>query len=114
VATVRYQDMVRPLVDDHPDGFCKLIVERDRRYILGAHVVGEYSAEVIQTASACMAANLRIEQVAELHPAFPTFTEGITLAAPSSARWGLRRRRRRGPVCEPRTPRLRCRRPNDH
>jgi pyruvate/2-oxoglutarate dehydrogenase complex dihydrolipoamide dehydrogenase (E3) component len=86
VAVVRYQDMVRPVIDDHPDGFCKLIVERNRRYILGAHVVGEYSAEVIQTASACMAANLRIEQVAELQPAFPTFTEGITLAAQTIVR----------------------------
>jgi pyruvate/2-oxoglutarate dehydrogenase complex dihydrolipoamide dehydrogenase (E3) component len=86
VAVVRYEDMVRPVVDDHPDGFCKLIVERDRRYILGAHVLGEYSAEVIQTASACMAANLRIEQVADLQPAFPTFTEGITLAAQTIVR----------------------------
>lgn len=98
VAVVRYEDMVRPVIDDHPDGFCKLIVERDRRYILGAHVLGEYSAEVIQTASACMAANLRIEQVAELQPAFPTFTESITLAAqaivrgmgiaPTAPNWG--------------------------
>ena len=83
---IRYEHMVRPVIDDHPDGFCKLIVERDRRYILGAHVVGEYSGEVIQTASACMAANLRIEQVAELQPAFPTFTEGITLAAQTIVR----------------------------
>jgi pyruvate/2-oxoglutarate dehydrogenase complex dihydrolipoamide dehydrogenase (E3) component len=86
VAVVRYKDMVRPVIDDHPDGFCKLIVERDRRYLLGAHVLGEYSAEVIQTASACMAANLRIEQIAELQPAFPTFTEGITLAAQTIVR----------------------------
>ena len=101
VAVVGYRDMVRPVIDDHPDGFCKLIVERDRRYILGAHVVGEYSAEVIQTAAACMAANLRIEQVAELQPAFPTFTEGITLAAqtivrqmgvaPTAPTWGALR-----------------------
>jgi hypothetical protein len=28
-----------------------------------------------------MAANLRIEQIAEMQPAFPTFTEGITIAA---------------------------------
>jgi pyruvate/2-oxoglutarate dehydrogenase complex dihydrolipoamide dehydrogenase (E3) component len=81
VGIAHYKDMVRPLVDDRPLGFCKLIVERDRRYILGAHVLGEYSAEVVQTAAACMAANLRIEQVAELEPAFPTFTEGITIAA---------------------------------
>lgn len=86
VAVVQYRDLVRPVIDDHPDGFCKLIVERDRRYLLGAHVLGEYSAEVIQTAAACMAANLRIEQVAELQPAFPTFTEGITLAAQTIVR----------------------------
>jgi pyruvate/2-oxoglutarate dehydrogenase complex dihydrolipoamide dehydrogenase (E3) component len=81
VGIVRYEDLVRPVVDDRPLGFCKLIVERHRRYVLGAHVLGEYSAEVVQTAAACMAANLRIEQIAELHPAFPTFTEGITVAA---------------------------------
>jgi pyruvate/2-oxoglutarate dehydrogenase complex dihydrolipoamide dehydrogenase (E3) component len=81
VAVARYEDLVRPVVDDRPLGFCKLIVERHRRYILGAHVLGEYSAEVIQTAAACMAANLRIEHIAELQPAFPTFTEGITVAA---------------------------------
>src|ERR1700727_180729 len=78
--------MVCPVIGDPPDGFCKLIVERDRRYSLGGHVVGEYSAEVIQTASACMAANLRIEQIAELQPAFPTFTEGITIAAQTIVR----------------------------
>ncbi len=98
VGVVRYSDLVRPVIDDHPEGFCKLIVERDRRYILGAHVLGEYSAEVVQTASACMAANLRIEQIAELQPAFPTFTEAITYAAqiivrqmgiaPTAPSWG--------------------------
>ena len=98
VGVARYENLVRPVIDDHPEGFCKLIVERNRRYILGAHVLGEYSAEVIQTAAACMAANLRIEQVAELQPAFPTFTEGITVAAqiivrqmgiaPSAPTWG--------------------------
>jgi hypothetical protein len=33
-----------------------------------------------------MAANLRIEQVAELQPAFPTFTEAITVAAQAIVR----------------------------
>jgi hypothetical protein len=78
---VRYDDLVRPVVDAHPEGFCKLIVERHRRYVLGAHVLGEYSAEVIQMAAACMAANMRVEQIAELQPAFPTFTEAVGMAA---------------------------------
>ena len=86
VGVARYEDLIRPVIDGHPEGFCKLIVERHRRYILGAHVLGEYSAEVIQTAAACMAANLRIEQIAELHTAFPTFTEGITFAAQAIVR----------------------------
>jgi pyruvate/2-oxoglutarate dehydrogenase complex dihydrolipoamide dehydrogenase (E3) component len=81
VGVVHYDDLVRPVVDARPDGFCKLIVESHRRYILGAHVLGEYSAEVIQMVAACMATNMRVEQIAELQPAFPTFTEAVGMAA---------------------------------
>jgi hypothetical protein len=35
----------------------------------------------IQRAAACMAANMRVEQIAELQPAFPTFTEAVGMAA---------------------------------
>ncbi len=81
VATIQYDDLLRPVADAHPEGFCKLIVDRRLRHIIGAHVLGGYSAEVIQTAAACMAAGMRIEQVAELQFAYPTFTEVIGLAA---------------------------------
>lgn len=81
VAVARYEDLLRPVADGHPDGFCKLIVETGRRQIVGAHVLGEYSAEVIQMVSACMAAGMRVEDVAELQFAFPTFTEGVGVAA---------------------------------
>jgi Pyridine nucleotide-disulphide oxidoreductase, dimerisation domain len=49
--------------------------------ILGAHVLGEYSAEVTQMVAACMAAGIRVEEVAELQLAFPAFTEGVGMAA---------------------------------
>ncbi|CAN7587683.1 dihydrolipoyl dehydrogenase family protein [Mycolicibacterium frederiksbergense] len=81
VAVARYEDMLRPVADGHPDGFCKLIVDSADRQIVGAHVLGEYSAEVIQMVAACMAARMRVEQVAELQFAFPTFTEGVSQAA---------------------------------
>jgi dihydrolipoamide dehydrogenase len=81
VAVARYEDLLRPVVDGQPEGFCKLIVERDRRQVIGAHVIGEYSAEVIQMVAACMAAGMRIEEIAELQFAFPTFGEGIGMAA---------------------------------
>jgi pyruvate/2-oxoglutarate dehydrogenase complex dihydrolipoamide dehydrogenase (E3) component len=81
VATAKYEDLLRPVADAQSEGFCKLIVETGRREIVGAHVLGEYSAEVIQTVLAYMAAGMRIEEVAELQLAFPTFTEGVGMAA---------------------------------
>ena len=81
VAVARYEDMLRPVADGQPEGFCKLVVETAERKIVGAHVFGEYSAEVIQMVAACMAAGMRVEDVAELQFAFPTFTEGVSQAA---------------------------------
>jgi pyruvate/2-oxoglutarate dehydrogenase complex dihydrolipoamide dehydrogenase (E3) component len=81
VAVVRYNELLRPVADGRPEGFCKLIVDARQRYILGAHVLGEYSAEVIQMVTACMAGGMRIEQLAELQLAYPTFTEAVGLAA---------------------------------
>jgi pyruvate/2-oxoglutarate dehydrogenase complex dihydrolipoamide dehydrogenase (E3) component len=81
VAVVQYDDLLRPVADNHPEGFCKLIVERRHRYILGAHVIGEYSVEIIQMVAACMVGGVRVEQVAELQLAYPTFTEAVGMAA---------------------------------
>jgi pyruvate/2-oxoglutarate dehydrogenase complex dihydrolipoamide dehydrogenase (E3) component len=81
VGVARYDDLLRPVADGRPDGFCKLIADRQTHAILGAHVLGEYSAETVQTVAACMAAGLRVEQVAELQLAYPTFTEAVSMAA---------------------------------
>jgi pyruvate/2-oxoglutarate dehydrogenase complex dihydrolipoamide dehydrogenase (E3) component len=81
VGVARYDDLLRPVADGRPEGFCKLIADRQQKTILGAHVLGEYSAEIIQVVVACMAAGMTVEQVAELPFAFPTFTEGISMAA---------------------------------
>jgi pyruvate/2-oxoglutarate dehydrogenase complex dihydrolipoamide dehydrogenase (E3) component len=81
VGIARYDDLLRPVADGRPDGFCKLIVDRQTHAILGAHVLGEYSAETVQTVAACMAAGMTVDRVAELQLAFPTFTEGVSMAA---------------------------------
>jgi pyruvate/2-oxoglutarate dehydrogenase complex dihydrolipoamide dehydrogenase (E3) component len=81
VGVARYDDLLRPVADGRPDGFCKLIADRPTHAILGAHVLGEYSAETVQAVAACMAAGLRVEQVAELQLAYPTFTEAVSMAA---------------------------------
>ena len=81
VGIARYDDLLRPVADGRPEGFCKLIADRRDHSILGAHVLGEYSAETVQTVAACMAAGLTVDRVAELQLAFPTFTEGVSMAA---------------------------------
>ena len=86
VGLARYDDLLRPVADGRPDGFCKLIVDKHTRLVLGAHVIGEYSAEIVQMVAACMAGRMPIEQIAELQVAYPTFTEAVTMAAQKACR----------------------------
>jgi pyruvate/2-oxoglutarate dehydrogenase complex dihydrolipoamide dehydrogenase (E3) component len=86
VGIARYDDLVRPVADGQPDGFCKLIADRHSHAILGAHVLGEYSAETVQVVATAMAAGMSVEQVAEMQFAFPTFTEGVSMAAQKACR----------------------------
>jgi pyruvate/2-oxoglutarate dehydrogenase complex dihydrolipoamide dehydrogenase (E3) component len=81
VAMVPYADLDRAIIDGHPTGFCKLIVSQENHRILGAHVVGEQALEVVEVAAAAMAADMWVEQLAELEIAYPTFTAIIGLAA---------------------------------
>ena len=81
IGVAHYEDLLRPVADGRPEGFCKLIVERHRHLILGAHVLGEYSAEIVQMVAACMAGNMYVEDVAKLQLAYPTVTEGVSMAA---------------------------------
>ena len=82
----RYDDLVRPVADGHPDGFCKLIADRRSHAILGAHVLGEYSAETVQVVATAMAAGMTVDQLAEMQFAFPTFTEAVSMAAQKACR----------------------------
>jgi pyruvate/2-oxoglutarate dehydrogenase complex dihydrolipoamide dehydrogenase (E3) component len=81
IGVARYDDLLRPIADGRPEGFCKLIVDRTTRMVLGAHVIGDYSGEIVQMVAACMAGGMRVEQIAELQLAYPTFTEAVTMAA---------------------------------
>ncbi len=85
-AVVPYADMDRAVIDGRPDGFCKLLVSRRTRQILGAHVVGEQAVEIVQIAAAARAAGMPVEQLAELELAYPTFTAILGLAARQAVR----------------------------
>ena len=81
VAVVPYADLDRGVIDGRPEGSCKLVVSRSSRRVLGAHIVGEQAVEVVQLAAAAMGAGMRVEQLADLELAYPTFTSIVGLAA---------------------------------
>ncbi len=81
VAVVPYADLDRAVIDGRTEGFCKLIVDRETHRLVGAHVVGEQALEIVHVAAAGMAADMRVEQLAELQIAYPTFTAVLGLAA---------------------------------
>jgi pyruvate/2-oxoglutarate dehydrogenase complex dihydrolipoamide dehydrogenase (E3) component len=81
VAVVPYTDLDRGIIDARPEGSCKLIVSRETRRVLGAHIVGEQAVEVVQIAATAMRAGMQVEQLADLELAYPTFTAAVGLAA---------------------------------
>jgi pyruvate/2-oxoglutarate dehydrogenase complex dihydrolipoamide dehydrogenase (E3) component len=81
VAVVPYAALDRALIDGHREGFCKLIVSRETHRILGAHIMGEQALEILQLVATSIAADMQVEQLAEMELAYPTFTAIVGLAA---------------------------------
>ena len=81
VARVAFEAMPRPIIDGRTTGFCKLIVDRDDRAILGCHIVGERAVELAQLAAVAMAAGMRVDQLARVPFSFPTYANALSRAA---------------------------------
>ena len=81
VATVRFSDLDRAVIDDRERGFLKLIADRRRELILGAHAVGENAVEVIQSVTTAMAAGIDVSTLAGVRFAYPTYSAIIGMAA---------------------------------
>jgi pyruvate/2-oxoglutarate dehydrogenase complex dihydrolipoamide dehydrogenase (E3) component len=81
VATVPYTQLDRAVIDDRARGFLKLIADRRRELILGAHAVGENAIEVVQSVTTAMAAGIDVSTLAGVKFAYPTYSAVIGLAA---------------------------------
>ncbi len=86
VAVVRLDQTTRPLIDGRTTGFCKLIVDRTTRAILGCHMVGERAVDVVQTAAIAIAARMRVDELSRIPLSFPTYTSILGRAAAVAAR----------------------------
>ncbi|MGJ7439934.1 dihydrolipoyl dehydrogenase family protein [Aquipuribacter sp. MA13-6] len=81
VVTVPYAAMERPIIDGRDEGFLKLITDRRREVVLGAHAVGESAVEVIQAVTTAMAAGVDVSTLATVEFAYPTYSAIIGEAA---------------------------------
>lgn len=76
-AMVRFDSTTRTIIDGRTYGFCKLIVDRRTRLILGCHVVGERAVDIAQVAAVAMAAGMRVDDLARVPLSFPTYAGAL-------------------------------------
>ena len=73
VSSERYDSAPRPIIDGRTVGFCKLVVDRPTRTLLGCHIVGERAVELAQLAAITMTAGMRVDEFARIPLSFPTY-----------------------------------------
>ena len=86
VASQRFDVVPRAIIDGRPNGFCKLIADRQRHTILGCHIVGERAVELAQLAAVAMASEMTVEQLALVPFSFPTYANAMGRAAVKATR----------------------------
>ncbi|MGA9304379.1 MAG: NAD(P)/FAD-dependent oxidoreductase [Candidatus Sulfotelmatobacter sp.] len=86
VATIHFDSTTRTIIDGRATGFCKLIVDRTTRKILGCHIVGERAVEIAQVVSIAIAAGMKVDELARVPLSFPTYAGVLGRLAASISR----------------------------
>lgn len=86
VATIKFDSTTRTIIDGRTNGFCKLVVDRGTRKVLGCHVVGERAVEIVQAAAIVMAARMDVDELAHVPLSFPTYVGVLGRVAGVAAR----------------------------
>ena len=81
VTRASYAETTRPIIDGRTRGFCKLVIDRGTRQILGCHIVGERAVEVAQMAAIAMTGAMTVDTVARIPLSFPTYANVFGRAA---------------------------------
>ena len=79
--SVPFEDSTRPIIDGRTFGFCELIADRSSRRILGCSVVGDRAVDIVQVAAVAMAAEMRVDRLADFPLSFPTYAGVLSQAA---------------------------------
>jgi dihydrolipoamide dehydrogenase len=76
-----YAALSKSLASSDREGLVKLVCDRKTGLILGGHIVGHAASELIHEVALAMYAGLSHKDLANMIHAFPTFAEGVALAA---------------------------------
>jgi pyruvate/2-oxoglutarate dehydrogenase complex dihydrolipoamide dehydrogenase (E3) component len=82
---VHFGATTRAVVDGRNFGFCKLIADRKTAKVLGCHVIGERAVDIAEVAAITIAAGMRVDEVARIPFAYPTYAAVLARAAVSTA-----------------------------
>src|SRR5262249_30490607 len=85
-AVVNFDSTTRTVIDGRKFGFCKLIADRKSCRILGCHVIGERAVDIAEVAAIAVAAGMRVDELAQIPLAYPTYAGALVRAAASAAR----------------------------
>ena len=81
-----YRANGKALSMDEPDGYCKIVVSEEEDSfgkILGCHLFGAHSADIVQEAAALMTKGTTLQELREIIHAHPTLSEVFQNAAHS-------------------------------
>lgn len=81
VSHASYGETTRPIIDGRTRGFCKLVIDRSTRRLLGCHIVGERAVEVAQMAAVAMTGEMTVDAIARIPLSFPTYANVFGRAA---------------------------------
>ncbi len=87
-ALVPLSGLERAIIDERTEGFLKLIADRRRSMVLGAHAAGESAVEVIHAVTTAMASGTDPATLARVQFAYPTYSAAIGAAAQELLREG--------------------------
>ncbi len=70
----------KALAMNEPDGFCKLIVEKESEKVLGCHLFGAHAADLIQEVAALMNKDITLPEFRQIIHGHPTLGEVVQSA----------------------------------
>ncbi|MDI3561909.1 NAD(P)/FAD-dependent oxidoreductase [Bradyrhizobium sp. Arg816] len=82
---VHFDVTTRTIIDGRKFGFCKLVADRKSCKILGCHVIGERAVDIVEVAAIAIAAGMRVDDLAQIPLAYPTYAAILVRAAVMAA-----------------------------